>query len=195
MLVLTLPVNENTIASLVCTGTDPDGDRLGYTWSTTSKAMIEQNLNRVTMVKIPNVVGDSTMTFTCTVTDGTYFASDSVNVLVLNTISEDIVADAGLDKIVNENVKVSLDASNSHDPENQSLSFKWIQISGESVMLSSASSMNLSFTSPIVNNNEIKVLTFELKVSDDNGRSDTDTVIITVDPVNSPPEASASARQ
>ena len=188
-------VNENTTANLVCTGTDPDGNRLGYTWSTTSKAMIEQNLNPVTMVKIPNVVGDSTMTFTCTVTDGTYFASDSVNVLVLNTLSADIVADAGLDKIVNEDVKVSLDASNSHDPENQSLSFEWIQISGESVILSSTSSINPSFTSPIVNNNEIKVLTFELKVFDDNGRSDTDTVTITVDPINSPPEASASARQ
>ena len=105
------------------------------------------------------------------------------------------MADAGLGKIVNEDVKVSLDASNSHDPENQSLSFEWIQISGESVIMSSSSSMNPSFTSPIVNNNEIKVLTFELKVFDDNGRSDTDTVTITVDPINSPPEASASARQ
>ncbi|MCH9658830.1 peptidase [archaeon] len=188
-------VNENTDTRLVCTGTDPDGDRLGYTWSTTSKAMIEQNTNPVTMVKIPNVVGDSIMTFTCTVTDGTYFASDSVNVLVQNTLSADIVADAGIDKIVNENVKVSLDASNSHDPENQSLSFKWTQVSGESVMLSSVSSMNPLFTSPVVNNNEIKVLTFELTVFDDNERSDTDTVTITVDPINSPPEASASARQ
>lgn len=58
-------------------------------------------------------------------------------------------------------------------------------------MLSSTSSMNPSFTSPIVNNNEIKVLTFELKVFDDNGRSDTDTVTITVDPINFHPEASA----
>ena len=188
-------VDENTVASLSCTGTDPDGTRLGYTWSTTSKAVIEQNLKPETMVKIPNVVRDSTMTFTCTVTDGTYSASDSVDVLVQNTISADIVANAGLDKIVNENVKVSLDASNSIDPENQSLSFKWTQLSGESVKLSSASSMNTSFTSPIVNNNEIKILTFELKVFDDNERSSTDTVIITVDPVNSPPEASASAKQ
>ena len=188
-------VNENTVVSLACIGTDPDGTRLGYAWSTTSNAVIEQNAKPETVVKIPNVVRDSTMIFTCTVTDGTYSASDNVNVLVKNVFSADIVSDAGLDKIVNENVKVLLDGKNSHDPENQQLSFKWTQLSGESVQLSSDSSMNPSFTSPIVNNNEIKVLTFELKVFDDNERSSTDTVVITVDPVNSPPEASASAKQ
>ena len=188
-------VDENTVINLMCTGIDPDGNRLAYSWSTTSRSEIKQNDDPKTMVKIPNVVRDSSMTFTCTVSDGTYSDSDSVNVLVRNTISADIVSDAGLDKIVNENVKVSLDGSKSNDPENQQLSFKWTQLSGESVKLSSASSINPSFTSPIVNNGEIKVLTFELKVSDDNGRSSNDTVVITVDPVNSPPEASASAKQ
>ena len=190
-----ITVNENTVASLACVGTDPDGTRLGYTWSTTSKAIIEESTKPQTIVKIPNVVRDSTMVFTCTVTDGTHSASDSVNVLVKNVLSADIVADAGPDKIVNENVRVSLDGSGSHDPENQKLAFKWKQLSGESVKLSSASITNPSFTSPTVNNNEIKVLTFELKVFDDNERSSVDTVVITVDPVNSPPEASASAKQ
>ena len=190
-----MTVDENTVANLHCTGTDPDGDKLGFTWSTTSKGVIEQNINSKTMVNIPNVVRDSTMTFTCTVTDGTYSSSDSMNILVKNTLSLDIVADAGIDRIVNENVKVSLDGSKSHDPEDQQISFKWTQLSGESVKLSSDTSVNPSFTSPIVNNNEIKILTFELKVFDDNGRESTDTVVITVDPVNSPPEASASAKQ
>jgi len=88
-----------------------------------------------------------------------------------------------------------LDGSESYDPENQKLSFQWTQISGEILNLSSTSSVNPSFTSPIVDNNEIKVLTFELRVFDDNGRESIDDVVITVDPVNSPPEASASARQ
>ena len=190
-----ITVNENTVASLQCTGIDSDGDLLGFTWSTTSTAVIEQATRSGTMVKIPNVVRDSTMTFTCTVSDGTYSSSDSMNILVKNTLNLDIVSDAGIDKIVNENVKVSLDGSNSYDPENQQLSFKWTQLSGESVKLSSNSSITPSFTSPIVNNNEIKILTFELKVFDDNGRESTDTVVITVDPVNSPPEAFASAKQ
>ena len=88
-----------------------------------------------------------------------------------------------------------LDGSNSYDPENQPLSYMWTQIAGEQVTLSSTTSITPSFTSPTVANNEIKVLTFELRVYDDNGREGTDTVTITVDPVNAPPEASASARQ
>ena len=190
-----LSVNENTMVHLQCTGTDPDNNRLSYTWSTASNAVIEQNTSSGTLVQIPSVVSDLTISFTCTVNDGTFSSSDSMNILVKNTLSLDIVSDAGDDKIVNENIRVSLDGSESFDPENQKLSFEWTQISGHNVNLSSISSVNPSFTSPTVDNNEIKVLTFELRVFDDNGRESIDDVVITVDPVNSPPEASASARQ
>ncbi len=100
--------------------------------------------------------------------------------------SGQMIADAGVDQIVNENVKISLDGSKSNDPEGQKLSYMWSQVSGETVKLSSTSSVNPSFTSPIVANNEIKVLVFELKVFDNNGRAAVDTVTITVDPVNTP---------
>ena len=190
-----ITVDENTVISLGCFGTDPDNDPLSFTWSTASSAVIERDTRSVTMINVPSVIGDSMITFTCTVSDGTYSSSDSVDVLVKNTLDLDIISNAGIDKIVNENVRVSLDGSNSYDPENQSLSYMWTQISGESVELSSDSSMSPFFTSPIVNNNEVKILTFEFKVFDDNGREGNDTVMITVDPVNSPPKASASAKQ
>lgn len=132
---------------------------------------------------------------TCSASDGKLSSSDSMKISVVNTLNLPIVADAGVDQIVNENVKVSLDGSKSNDPEGQELSYMWTQISGEPVMLSSVSSVTPSFTSPIVANNEIKVLVFELKVFDDNGRESADTVTITVDPVNAPPQATASAKQ
>jgi len=62
-------------------------------------------------------------------------------------------------------------------------------------VLSSTTDILPYFTTPIVNNNEIKVLIFELRVYDNNNREDIDSVTITVDPINSIPEASASARQ
>ncbi len=188
-------VDEGMYANLTCLGTDPDGDRLSFTWTTSSSASVEHASNSVTLASVPNVVSDSVITFTCTVSDGSYSSSDSVDVLVKNTLSLDIISNAGIDQIVNENVKVFMDGSNSHDPENQSLSYMWTQISGESVTLSSASSMSPSFTSPTVNNNEVKILTFEFKVFDDNGRESNDVVTITVDPVNSPPTAKATAKQ
>ena len=103
-----MSVNENTVVQLQCIGTDPDNNTLHYTWTTSSGAIIEQGTSAGTLVQIPSVVGDLTLTFTCTVTDGTFSSSDSMNIMVKNTLSLDIVPDAGDDKIVNENVPVSL---------------------------------------------------------------------------------------
>jgi hypothetical protein len=143
----------------------------------------------------PSVINSKQVELTCMVSDGTFTVSDSLTVTVQNTLSLDIVANAGPDQIVNENVKINLDGSNSFDPENQSLSFMWTQISGESVMIDSVDNDKTSFMSPTVANNEIKVLVFELRVYDDNNRDAYDIVIITVDPVNAPPTAEASAIQ
>ena len=188
-------VDENSSIDVMCTGSDPDGDMIEFSWSTSSAVTIEQSSSPMTTVMIPSVVKDTPMELTCTVTDGQLFSSDSLTLTVRNVLNLDIVADAGVDRIVNEMVNVSLDGSKSHDPENQPISYLWTQVSGEPVVLSSTTSIKPSFTSPTVANGEIKVLTFELKVYDNNGRSDTDTVVITVDPLNSPPEASASAIQ
>lgn len=191
-----ITVDENTTVTLTCIGSDPDTHVLDYVWtSESSKIEIISSENSKVLIKSPNTVSDKTFKMTCTVSDGEFSSSDSMNLTVRNTLSLDIIADAGIDRIVNENVKINLDGTNSNDPENQNISYKWTQVSGENVKLSSATSVTPSFTSPIVANGEIKVLTFELMVYDDNGRDAVDTVTITVDPINSPPEASVSARQ
>lgn len=188
--------NENTTLNLLCTATDPDGDMINVAWSSSNSEVVIADAGSLsTTVQLPAVVKDQTITMTCSASDGKLSSSDSMKISVVNTLNLPIVADAGVDQIVNENVKVSLDGSKSNDPEGQELSYMWTQISGEPVMLSSVSSVTPSFTSPIVANNEIKVLVFELKVFDDNGRESADTVTITVDPVNAPPQATASAKQ
>jgi len=191
-----MTVDENTIVNLTCTGTDPDTHALNYEWtSESSSVVIISSEGSQVSIKSPSVVSDKTFKMTCTVSDGELSAADSMNLTVRNTLSLDIIADAGVDRMVNENVKVSLDGTKSNDPENQKISYEWTQISGESVKLSSTTSVTPSFTSPIVANGQIKVLTFELRVYDDNGRDAVDTVVITVDPINAPPEAFASATQ
>jgi hypothetical protein len=190
-----MTVDENTLVNLLCTGTDPDNDIINFSWSSSANVEIADNTSPMTSIMAPSVVSDSQITMTCTVSDGSLTSSDSMVITVKNTLNKDIVADAGMDQIVNEQVKISLDGSKSYDPENQPISYMWSQVSGEKVTLSSTTTPKTSFTSPIVANGEIKVLTFELKVYDDNGRESTDTVTITVDPVNAPPQASATARQ
>ena len=191
-----MTVDENTIVTLTCTGTDPDTYALNYEWtSESSSVVIISSEGSQISIKSPSVVSDKTFKMTCMVSDGELSAADSMNLTVRNTLSLDIIANAGIDRTVNENVKVSLDGTKSNDPENQKISYEWTQISGESVKLSSTTSVTPSFTSPIVANGQIKVLTFELRVYDDNGREAIDTVVITVDPINAPPEAFASAIQ
>ncbi|MFZ8923033.1 MAG: PKD domain-containing protein, partial [Nitrosopumilaceae archaeon] len=189
-------IDENTVGSVFCSAFDVENDPLTYTWtSSASDLMIHTPSSAGTTFTSPSVVDSRQVELTCSVSDGTFTVSDSLTVTVQNTLSLPIIADAGPDQIVNEKVKVNLDGSGSYDQENQSLSYMWTQTSGEDVILASATSEKASFMSPTVANNEVKVLVFELRVYDNNGREAFDTVIITVDPVNAPPTAEASAIQ
>jgi len=190
-----ITIDEESSANIFCKGTDPDSDPLTYSWSSDASQYITQTSPTSVRFDAPNVVKNTIVTVTCSVSDGSISRSDSMTVNIINVISMDIVADAGADRIVNEQVRVTLDGSASHDPEKQLLSYKWRQVSGEPVMLSSSTAVSPTFTSPIVANNEVKVLVFELTVFDANQRSDVDTVTITVDPINAPPSASAGAMQ
>ena len=187
--------DETSMVNLACSATDIDGDMISYSWSSSGDVVIGDSSSPNTTVQVPAVITNEIITMTCTAFDGQLSSSDSMKINVANLLNLPIVADAGVDQIVNEHIKVSLDGSMSNDPEGQELSYMWTQTSGESVVLSSASSVTPSFTSPTVANGQIKVLVFELKVFDDNGRESVDTVTITVDPVNAPPQASASAKQ
>jgi len=189
-------LDENTIGSVFCTAFDVETDPLIFNWaSTSSDLIIHRPSNPDTTFTVPSVVDSQQIEVTCSVSDGTYTVSDSLALTVQNTLSLSIIADAGPDQVVNEKVKINLDGSNSSDPENQSLSYMWTQTSGESIIIDSATNDIISFLTPTVANNEVKVLEFELRVYDDYGRESFDTVVITVDPVNAPPTADASAIQ
>ena len=190
-------VNENNLVLLNCIGSDRDGDPLSYSWTQTSGMAVSISNTSSPSISFlaPSVVDLSTLEFECTVSDGNLSSTDSVKVSVFNILSGNIIANAGDDRIVNENRSLSLNGSGSYDEENQSLSYSWTQTSGESVDLSDTSATNPTFKSPSVVNGQIKVLVFELTVFDDNGRSDKDIVTITVDPVNAPPEVTVKAKQ
>ncbi len=90
-------------------------------------------------------------------------------------------ADAGSDKTVKSEVKVTLNGSGSSDPDYGIPLFSWTQTDGDTVSLSDATSVTPSFTAPTVSDDTKKTLTFQLKVTDNGGLTSTDTIQVTVE--------------
>ena len=119
------------------------------------------------------------------------------NTLVFGIISLDgefndwPIADAGDDQVVDENTLVSLDGTDSYDPEGESVSYTWSAPSG--IILSNIHSSAPTFTAPEVNYDTDYQIS--LIVNDGQINSSPDNVIITVNQVNQPPVANAGPDQ
>src|SRR6185436_5683212 len=74
------------------------------------------------------------------------------------------VAHAGPDQTVNPAERVELDGSTSADPDNNPLTYSWVQTAGPSVTLSNATASRLTFTAP--SPTQVTTLTFRLIVND-----------------------------
>lgn len=183
-------VNENTNVTLIGSGTDPDGSISSYRWIQTGgpSVTLQSASSSTASFQAPQVATSEQLTFELTVTDNDgASAADRVQITVLN-VNQPPSANAGVDQSVVENTNVTLSGSGT-DPDGSTLSYRWTQTSGSSVTLQSAESATTSFQSPIVAADE--QLSFELTVTDSDGASATDSVLITVAKVNLPPSANA----
>ena len=86
---------------------------------------------------------------------------------------------------------MTLNGNGSTDTDGTIASYSWAQTGGTAVTLTGANTATPSFTAPI----GPATLTFELTVTDNDGATDTDTVVVNVDaPVPTwPPTADAGA--
>ena len=85
------------------------------------------------------------------------------------------VADAGSDDSTNNNTLISLDGSASSDPDGDTLTFSWTQLSGPAGTFDDTNTDTPDYTP-----SDTGTAVFELTVSDPKGKFDTDTVTITV---------------
>jgi hypothetical protein len=93
-------------------------------------------------------------------------------------------AAAGPDQVVLPSAAVELDGTASQDLDGTIASYAWTQIAGLPVTLTGASTATPSFTAPAISS----TLTFRLQVTDDEGKTGTDTITVIV---NKAPVAAA----
>ena len=195
-------VGDGSNVNLDGTGSsDADGPIAAYAWvQTQGPAVGLSGGNTATpSFTAPNrtvAQGPVTLRFQLTVTDGDGVTDNDTVDITVDPSNADPTANAGPNQTVDEQTTVNLNGSGSSDPDGPIASYAWAQTSGPGVILSGGSTATPSFTAPTRTVQQGSVtLTFQLTVTDGDGVTDTDTVDITVDPVNADPTADAGPNQ
>jgi hypothetical protein len=173
---------------------DPDSDPLIYRWSlrAPSGSAAELGNGRAQRVSFtPDIEGDYTVQLT--VDDGA-LESQTESVIISARVmdnNEPPVADAGTDITTEPEQTVKLDATGSTDPDGDTLTFAWSiesKPSGTETTLDDPTVARPSFVPDVAGS-----YIFEVVVSDTDGESDSDMVVVEVVQVNpnDPPMAEA----
>jgi len=175
-------VTEGAATSLNGTGSDTDGSITSYLWAQTAGTAVA--LSAATTPRASFTAGqvgaDATLTFQLTVTDNRGASASDVVVVTVKNVSAGNAspsAQAGADRTVAGGTVVSLVGSGT-DSDGTIASYRWTQAAGPAVTLAAATAATASFTAPQVTANT--ALTFRLTVTDNQGASGSDVVIITI---------------
>ena len=191
-------VNSGASDPVVITGTgsDADGQVVAYSWSQVAGPTVNllgANTDTVSFA-VPSVSVTTVITLRLTVTDdaGDSGSSDvniTINALTSNNPPQ---ANAGVDQMVSAGNLVTL-SGNGTDPDGDNITYQWAQLDGPAVTLSNANTPVAAFIAPDVSVETN--LRFELTVTDVNGATGTDQLVVTVSPGNAAPTADAGADQ
>ena len=163
--------------------TDPDDGIASYLWEQTEGTSV--TLSNAALPKptftAPNVDEDgASFTFRLTVADdGGKQATDTCIVNVTGD-NDPPAADAGADQTVDEAMTVTLDGSDSSDPDDGIHRYLWSQTVGTPVTLSDTSAVQPTFVTPPVDSNGTR-LVFGLTITDNGGLEHSDTVRIDIE--------------
>ncbi len=185
---ITLPVNSTSLSG---NGTDGDGTIATYAWvqvgNTPSTATISNP--GIANPTVSDLV-QGTYTFRLTVTDDDGASDfDEVNVIVNSSANQSPLAYAGNDITITLPVNSTALNGDGSDPDGTIASFAWEQVGSTPSVATLTGSTS---TTPTVSNLIEGTYTFRLTVTDDDGATATDEVMVIVNSaLNQPPEADA----
>ena len=162
---------------------DPNGGNLEYSWIQTDGPDVDLQDASDPQAHFwsPYVYDDEVLQFALTVRNAEgNSGEDSVSIKVNTDVdsNDQPHADAGGDQTVNEGEWVTLDGDGSYDPDGEELDYSWTQTDGPDVDLEDDDQEEAHFRAPAVSDDTS--LRFELRVEDESGRSDEDSVTVNV---------------
>ncbi len=187
---ITLPTN---IASLNGSGTDTDGVITSYKWAKIAGPVSGTIVSLNSAVTSFSSVIDGIYLFELTVQDDKgAIDKDTVKLIVNVAANQPPEADAGADQVIDLPVNTTTLTGTGIDFDGTIASYSWVKISGPNggALLSPNSS------STGISNLEVGEYLYKLSVTDNNGATNADTILIRVDAtINKPPTADAGLNQ
>jgi uncharacterized protein YkwD len=173
-------------------GSDPDGSISLHSWTQVSGPEVSLTNDTDWTVRFTSPAEASQVRLRLTVTDD-QGASDSDDVIISVENSEPEPnqapsADAGPNPTVQAGDSVSI-TGNGSDSDGEIVAWSWSQVSGLEVDLQNSGSRTVRFTAP----ETAGQIRLRLSVTDNDGASDTDDVIITVEAPGSEPNQAPTA--
>jgi hypothetical protein len=162
---------------------DPDDGIESYSWKQLVGPLISlSNLEAVQPTFLaPNVEPNGvSFTFELTVTDVGGLQSSDTAIVNVTWLNDPPTANAGVDQTVPEKSTVTLDGSNSSDPDDGIASYRWKQVAGPAVTFSDPTEDRPTFAAPSFDDSGDKPLVFELIVTDDGGLQSSDSTTVSV---------------
>ncbi len=185
---ITLPTNFVIVSG---SGTDPDGTVVAYLWTKISGPAAGTITNATTPATSITGLAQGTYQFELRVTDnGGAFGRDTMQVTV-NAAAGNIppTANAGPDQTITLPTNFVILAGNGTDPDGIVVAYLWTKISGPAA----GTITNPGTAATSVTGMAQGTYQFELRVTDDNGAIDRDTMQVIVNPASSNIAPSANA--
>lgn len=175
-------VDELTLVTLRGSASSPDGSIRSYEWTQTSGIAVSlaNGTTATATFTASDVKPDQTLTFRLKVVDSHgNSATDTTNVVIRHLNSPPMV-DAGVDREVKGNEEISIYAF-ATDNDGTVVSYAWEQLSGPAVTLEANTTDTVKFVTPSLA--EAANIELKVTVTDDEGATGSDTIVISVAPM------------